>query len=278
MIKKFFNETNQRKLVINTVISLVSIINILNHQVNSSQNSYIGSFYLSVSASGQERVSDAGNFFQNLWSRYFHLIGVVEENEKLKSYLNDLEQEQVKLREAEKENKRLKLLLDIFKESPEQDKILARVISWDSSERFRILRIDKGKKDSLSVNDIVQSSDGLVGKIIRVSDDYAEVLTLLDELMRIDVLNLKSREFGVTKGTGDLGLIELNYIGQDSEVSIGDYLLTSGLSELYPKGIKVGEIKSVVKEPGNLNLKIGVMPATRFSQLEEVFIIKEKSQ
>lgn len=277
MIKKFFNETNQRKLVINAVISLVSIINILNHKVNSSQNSYIGTLYLSVSASGQERVSNAGSFFKSLWSRYFHLIGVVEENEKLKNYVHDLEQEQIRLKEAERENKRLQRLLNIFKETPGRSKILARVISWDSSERFRILRIDKGKKDNVIVNDIVRSSAGLVGKVSRVSDYYAEVLTLLDELMRVDVLNSESREFGVTKGIGSLDLIELNYIGQDSEIKVGDHLFTSGLSELYPKGIKVGEIKSVAREPGNLNLKIEVKPVSRFSQLEEVFIIKEKS-
>jgi len=82
----------------------------------------------------------------------------------------------------------------------------------------------------------------------------------------------RSREIGVVAWTGNLWL-DLNYVPKDVTVEPGEVVLTSGLSRIYPAGIKIGVVAEVQDNEYELFKKIKINPAVNFNRLEDVFIL-----
>lgn len=200
---------------------------------------------------------------------YFALY---EKNLELRRQNTLLSFKNFQLQEALLENLRLKKLLNIryqFK----YNLIPAKVIGYSPQELvtgFRIIANDiKAKHKGAAVI----TSEGLVGRVVEVSHPFAICQILLDPSARVSVRVQRNREVGVVSWDGELGL-KLNYIPNTIEILEGDILFTSGLSQIYPPGIKVGVVSSIEKDPNEMFQKIQVQPSVDFNALEEVFIIE----
>ncbi len=179
------------------------------------------------------------------------------------------------LQEALLENLRLKKLLKIryqFK----FNLIPAKVIGYSPHEivtGFQIITRDL--KPSHKGAAII-TAEGLVGRVVHVDPPFAICQILLDPTAKVSVRIQRNREVGVVSWDGENGLL-LNYIPNTIEVLVGDILITSGLSQIYPPGIKVGVVTDVQKDPNEMFQRIYVKPGVNFSALEEVFIIEMES-
>ena len=109
--------------------------------------------------------------------------------------------------------------------------------------------------------------------MVEVSKPFAICQILLDPNARVSVRIQRNREVGVVSWNGESSL-RLNYIPNTIEVLEGDILFTSGLSQIYPPGIKVGVVTSVEKKPNEMFQDIIVQPSVDFNALEEVFVIE----
>ena len=128
------------------------------------------------------------NFYENyvsLWKTRFENQSLVDENRKLVNTI-------LNLRELEQENIRLRNLLQ-FKENFKIQAVVARMIAKDVSTEFRAIRINRGKSSGIEPNMAVINSEGVVGRVLRVTDSTADVVTLLDPLSAIDAYILRSR-------------------------------------------------------------------------------------
>src|SRR5690606_9086890 len=105
---------------------------------------------------------------ENFVSHYIAIVNTSKENELLTQEVETLRNTIFDLNEVQKENERLKQLLQFGKEIP-REKVLAQVTGWDSSNEFKVLRINKGKNDGLKVMSPVITMNGLVGYVYRVS-------------------------------------------------------------------------------------------------------------
>lgn len=207
----------------------------------------------------------------SFWDNYVNIVNTSKENEVLKAKVDDLSGQLFDMNQLIKENVRLKQLLEFGVEQSSK-KILAQVIGWDTSKGFNVFRINKGTNQGINENDSVITSGGLVGFIYRASFGYADVLTILDTNNKIDVLNSRTRVYGILEGTGSENLI-MKYVLKKSDIEIGDEVITAGLGKIYPKGIKVGEIIKVENDASNLTQYIEVLPSVDFSKLEEVVVL-----
>lgn len=171
------------------------------------------------------------------------------------------------------ENLRLKELLDIKKETTILKKIVVGQVVSIKPVVFPVeIIINKGIDDGVKENMSVLSKDMfLIGRVTNVDRNSASVRTLFNTKSKISVIIDSTREIGVLEG-GSIPLIPLRYIPSDSQVKIGDKVITSGYSDFYPKGIEVGEIVRVEKRADTLFLKIYVKPFSCVSGLEEVLI------
>jgi rod shape-determining protein MreC len=166
------------------------------------------------------------------------------ENRELRAQISQME-EQVRLSEAAlKENEKLRELLKLSVKNDSFEFVDAMVISWASSNWSSSFFIDKGTRSGLSVGDCVTTEEGLViGLITEVNANSATVKTLIDSSTAIGALLQDASITAVAEGDFELmtkGCLKLTYIFDNSEVLIGDTVLTSGSGGVYPSGLEIG--------------------------------------
>jgi rod shape-determining protein MreC len=205
------------------------------------------------------------------WNRYIFLVGLEEENRRLKKGNALLTQETIKYREGYLEGIRLQKLLAL-KERVNYPIITARVIARDQTSIIKTILINKGTSHGLRVDLPVLSDQGLVGRIVEASSHVSKILLLIDESSNIDALVQETRIQGILQGAGSLGC-SLKYVSKTETVNVGNIVISSGLSGLFPKGLLLGSVKSVDKTDSGLFQKVDVAPFVDFARLEEVMVI-----
>jgi len=210
------------------------------------------------------------DWIKNLWTNYLYLHGVRRENRQLRAQLEQMKIEEARLSEDARMARRIQTLL-AFKEQYVDSTVAAQVIGTSGSDQSRVLYIDKGSNDGIATDMAVITPTGIVGKIVQVFPDSAQILPINDQFSGVGAALKDSRLQGILKG-GANGTTTLQYIMSDEKVVPGEDVITSGGDRIFPKGLPVGKVISV--EPGkDLFLNIRVIPAARLDQLEEVLVV-----
>lgn len=205
---------------------------------------------------------------------YIALWNAQRDNEILIQENKSLLQKIQELSEAQNENTRLKNILD-FKEKTQLKFTVARVIAKDPTTEFRTLRINRGSKAGIVKGMAVVSQDGIVGRILRVTESYSDVVTLLDLLSAVDAIVERSRARGVVEGFTD-ELCQLKFVLRTDDIQLGDRLISSGLAGIFPKSVPVGIVTRVTKKRYGITQEVEVRPAVDINRLEEVMVVTEQ--
>src|SRR5579864_1992434 len=211
----------------------------------------------------------------NVWHNYFYLRGVRAENRQLKEQIEQMRLQQVRLSEDAAQARRLQTLLS-FKEQFISKTVAAQVIGTSGSDLSRIVTIDKGENAGIRRDMAVITADGIVGKVLFVSPNLAQVLLISDQSSGVGAILDKSRLQGVLRGTAN-GEVVLERVMSDEQVQPGDIVLTSGGDQIFPKGLPVGTVTRVGSGK-DLFLSIRIKPAANLSRLEEVLVLTEKQE
>jgi len=209
-----------------------------------------------------------------VWHNYFYLRGVRQENRDLQQQIQQLQLEQVRLKQDAQQARRLQVLLG-FKEQYIAQTVAAQVIGSSGSEQSRIVYLDKGVDAGLKRDMAVITANGAVGRVLNVWDSTAQVLLLSDQSSGVGAILEQSRLQGVLKGKASGELI-LDKVMSDEAVAVGDRVLTSGGDQIFPKGLVIGTVAKVSK--GSEFLQISIQPAAALNHLEEVLVITKKEQ
>ena len=181
-----------------------------------------------------------------------------QENRKLK-VLQD------KYKALEIENKLLSNLLN-YVPLPEADFISARVVA-EENDTFAHSMLAYVDDKAVEKGDVVLSDHGLVGRIDKVARSYAKIILLTDINSKIPVVVEKTRIRGILSGD-NTARPKLIFIPLDAEIDVGDRIVTSGVSGIFPAGIPVGQVVSVSKN------EIRVKTFAFLERLEYVKIVK----
>jgi rod shape-determining protein MreC len=177
----------------------------------------------------------------------------------------------IRLQELEQENRRLRALLNM-RPDPLFHTVFARVIGDSSSAFARAFVLDVGEEDGIQIDTPVVGAAGLVGRIVRTFSRTSHALSLQDINSRVPVLVQRSRARGIVSGTNNR-LLSLEYFSKDSDIRIGDLLLTSGMGGVFPKGLPVGQAISVAPHEEGLFLKVTIRPMVDIDRTEEVRLL-----
>lgn len=213
------------------------------------------------------------SFVENFFKDYVVLKDLRRENEELKREVSQLESKITTYHEAYVENLRLRRLLD-FKSSLKVETVAAQVIMHDLTGWFQTLMIDKGFKDGVAPDMPVVNDEGVIGRILDVSDRHCRVLLITDPGSSVDAVVQRNRVRGILAGKDANGCM-LKYVRGNLDIQTGDLVISSGKDGIYPKGLRLGVIQAAYKDPVDLFQKIEVKPLVRLSALEEVLIIKK---
>ncbi|HEY1678234.1 MAG TPA: rod shape-determining protein MreC [Candidatus Sulfotelmatobacter sp.] len=210
-----------------------------------------------------------------IWHNYFYLRGVRAENRDLKSQIEQMRLDQVRLNEDAAQARRLQALLG-FKEQFISKTVAAQVFGSSGSDLSRVIWIDKGKNSGIEPDMPVITANGIVGKVLIASGSESQVLLINDQSSGVGAVLEKSRLQGVLRGTSN-GQVVLEKVMADEQVVPGETVLTSGGDWIFPKGLPVGTVMEVSKGK-DLFLNIKIKPAASLSRLEEVLVLVEKQE
>ncbi|MCI0407529.1 MAG: rod shape-determining protein MreC [Acidobacteria bacterium] len=253
------------------VLILASLLILMSHQVRTGQgNTLLEDSLLNVSSPLVKGASGGVGLLSGLWQGYVDLRGARGENLALKSNLERMEEVGRVGEEFRRENLRLRDLLELQR-SLEIPSLAAAVVSLGVSSQARTALINRGSKDGVKRDMPVISRKGVVGRIIAVGSGMAKVQLLIDPNSGVAGIFQRSRGQGMVVGVGDRGC-RMDYVSDLEDVAVGDVVVTSGLDEIYPKGVTVGVVFSVA-EGDQLTKNIFIRPEVDFRHLEEVLVL-----
>lgn len=188
------------------------------------------------------------------------------------------------------ENLHLKSKLSLLKLHEDPDSIVnkrktpwelipARIIknSIDGVRNFIIL--DKGSRDSLTVEMGVIGPNGIVGIIDQTNSRFASVISLLHRDLKINAKLNKGNAFGSLYWPGIApNKMMLSDIPTINTVSVGDTVVTGGMSAYFPSGIPIGKVSKFEILPSKRYYQIEVILFNNFSNLDHVYVIKNKDK
>ena len=179
----------------------------------------------------------------------------------------------------EKEIKELKDALELNKTLTEYEPVNATILSRNKSYWFNTLTIDKGTNSGIEKNMAVITKDGLVGKISNVSRNSSEV-----KLITSDDINFKVSiairtngmdHYAILNGYDkETGYISASGIDKTISINVGDIVLTSGLGDMFPAGIYVGEIADMKSDKYNLSKTVYIKTNQDFNDIHYVTVLK----
>jgi rod shape-determining protein MreC len=209
------------------------------------------------------------------WRHYIGLRNTTKENEKLRAELDRLRLRNAQLEGRSAEADRLAALLMFRDTHSNTPMVAARVISSSADAASRTIFIDRGQSDGLRRNMAVITPDGVVGKVIEVYKNTAQVQLLNDRDGGAGALLSTSRIQGPVVGTGEPTLL-MKYVANDDTVAVGEPVLTSGQDRIFPKDLPVGTVSEV--KAGNPFKQIRVKPAAHLDSLEEVLVLLSQKE
>lgn len=212
--------------------------------------------------SAVSRPIDAARETANDVQDYFALKA---ENEALKRQNDTLMEWQRVARELQAENASLRDLLN-FQPGPKVSFVTASVVADASSSFVRSLIVLGGTKAGVARGQAAVTGAGLAGRVLEVGDRSARILLITDINARVPVVAERSRDQAVLAGRNS-DLPELLYLSRDSDVKVGDRIVTSGQGGVFPAGLPVGEV--VATKDGHVQ----VQPFVDFSRLEHIRLI-----
>lgn len=209
------------------------------------EESFFKKTLLSVFIPVQDGVAYFFHGLNEFWRNYFFLHDIQVKNNSLQEKNFLLKHENELLREALKKYQGEKKVEEIFKQAHKKI-IAARIIGLDAGNIFKSININKGSADGVKKNMIVLDlSRNLVGRIITVTLRGARIQLLTDNDAGVSVSSEENKSIGVLSGSGS-GLCQMNYIlNTNKDLNIGNIIITTGYDEIYPPGIRVGEIISI---------------------------------
>jgi len=152
--------------------------------------------------------------------------------------------------------------------------IPAKVIHNTVSLSANYIFINRGKNQGITAQMGVISPGGVVGQVVNVTDDYSAVMSLLNKNFKVSAKLKNSNYFGTLSWEGkNTTLAKLREIPKHVKIAIGDTIVTSGYSELFPENVIVGKVIRFHAEPEENFLDIDVALSTNMNNLSYVYVV-----
>jgi len=223
----------------------------------------------------QSPVTTVTSAVANYFSSISNLRSAQTDNDVLKQRVQELEVELKQKEELAAENTRLRSFLQL-KETSKYKILTARIIGRDPSVWFDSSIVNRGSLDGVQLNMPVVTDGGLVGRVTAVGPLTCQVDLVTRNKSGVGAVIGQvgeSNALGVVSGTSKGDLLEMRYVAGSVAVMVGQPVFTTGQDGIYPAGLKVGEIVSVVSGSATTPHQILIQPAAKLNSMQEVGIL-----
>ncbi|MGB0452612.1 MAG: rod shape-determining protein MreC [Bacteriovoracaceae bacterium] len=268
-----FLETGQQKwkLVVNFLVLVLALTSITQRSLEVDRGSFFERVLIDTFGPIQKMVTSFHQSVGDVFDHYVMNVNASKNNTRLSQEIEKLNYQLFELEETRRENARLKDLL-AFGREVDAKKVLAQVVSWDATSDLKSIRINKGASDGVKLQSVVVTAQGLVGYIYRLTNHFSDVLTILDPKNRVDGIIGRIRTHGIVEGDSVDRAI-MKYVRRTEVIELNDDVLTSGLGNIYPKGVRIGKVSKIERESYGVVQYVEIAPSVDFSRLEEVAVL-----
>ena len=226
---------------------------------------------------GQTAASGVGGWIQGIFSYFGSVKSLRAENEALKQENVALDKQVRDTEGLTQENQELRAMLNLMKTESKLDLVAAQVIAKDPSNWYSSFTINKGSNDGILKNQpVLTANKELIGQVYKVGSNWAEIITILDPDSGVGSMIERSKDLGVVEGDTALlqqGLCWIGYLARDTDIKIGDYIETSGMGGVYPKGLLIGTVLEIGEDHTNMSKYATVQPAVSIGKLSQVCVL-----
>ena len=182
---------------------------------------------------------------QQIYSYLFQYEALQAENEELKAKIASMEDDARTADAYQRENQRLRELLELTREHEDYDLVSSYIITWDSNNWKSAFTINKGTNSGIQEGMVAITARGeAVGLVTAVGANWATVTTVLDSSLEISALIASSGYAGMVQGayvTGSEGMLRMDYLPSDAVIRNNDQVVTAG-STVYPRDLILGYV------------------------------------
>ena len=155
----------------------------------------------------------------------------------------------------------------------------AWVINRSLNKEDNYLTLNRGSKDGIMPDMGVVDVNGVVGIVYRVSENYAVVISLLNSKSNLSCKVKGTEYFGYLKWEGkDSQFAYLKDVPRHAEFTLGDTIVTSGFSTVFPEGLMVGMVDDIADSNDGLSFQLKIKLAANFAALREVGVLDSRGK
>ena len=273
----------RNKLVVAIIVLSIIFLTLISFSIKGNGNSIVRNGIGVTFNSFQGGLHKVNNSIKNCLSFIINFSRVKSENEELKKENSSLKNKLVEYNSIKNDNSQLRKELNFKSQKSEYDYIGCDVIGRSSDGILNEFAINRGSKDGIKKQMVAVTDDGLVGQVVHVENNWSIVQSLANENLAVggtiegaasdanDVTNS-----GMVKGYSDSNnqfLAKLYYLPQDSTVKKGDVIVTSGINNSYPRGIRIGTVIDVEDDKGKVMKNALIKPYVNFDKLQELLVV-----
>jgi rod shape-determining protein MreC len=242
------------------------------------QGSYVRSAIVTVGTPFRWAFTKIGEGISG-FSVYFKTIDALrEENDALRRELDEYKNLVYDAELIEEENDFLSDFLGLKEEHLDFALEDASVLGREATNYRTLLTLSKGTLHGIDVNMPIITETGLIGHITEVGATWSKAVVITETASAVGGYIERSGALGVVEGTYELrtdGLCRMVYIEADSDIRIGDKVITSGIGGIYPRGLLIGRVSAVEVDENSRTLTATIEPAAELDSVSKVMIVTE---
>jgi len=267
----------KNKLAATVIVLSVAFLGVIIYTINNEEKGAVSSGVGSAINPLQKVVYSINNKIKGTLDFFLNFSEVKNENYELTKENIELQNKLLEYDTLKEENDRLREVLNFKNSKNDYSYMGCNIIGYSGESYSDGYIIDKGENDGILKGMVVISDKGLVGQVTSTGTNWAIVESLLNENIAISVkVNSTGETAGILKGyvtRSNSGLTKITNLSLDSEIKEGDVIVTSGLGQVYPKDIRIGEVVSVESDEIKVMKTAIVKPYVDFDKLENLFVI-----
>ncbi|EPH12819.1 rod shape-determining protein MreC [Facklamia hominis] len=276
---------NNKKLI-GILLGGILIVSLISYSLFNSTNNIL-KLAVNETVSWTGRVlSEPVNMVVRFVNSVDDLVNTFEENEALKSKIDQAYEMQVRIADLETENEKLRSQLDLSETLSEFTTVNATVISRNPDQWTETLIINAGENKKLKPNMAVMAGNGLVGRVIEVYPTSAKVLLLMSQKSKDGMVSARIQTDD--KGASAIGVLSeydpqtkeylMTQVSPDAKVKKGNMVITSGLGGVIPSTLLIGEVTSIQMDDYGLFQIVRIKPAGEMTDIRFVTVIQRAGE
>jgi rod shape-determining protein MreC len=264
-----------RRYVLLAVVLLVCLF-LLTVQTRGGGTGRAGDVVASVTTPLQSLLVKVHRGALGIWTTYVDWKAVRSENALLRAESERLKLQALQVDEIRQENDRLRRLLVLHERLP-LSTLSGEIIGREAGGWVRALTVDRGRSNGITRQAPVIVPEGLVGRVVQVRPGASVVQLLNDPASTVGAVVQRTRTPGLVEGDA-AGAVRFKFMARDgAQVTKGDLVVTSGLGNLFPKGVPIGRV-AAIEDKGSALFHFAVLtPTVDFARIEEVLLVTGES-